>query len=412
MANRDRIVLLCDKMIEYSVYMLAVCIPFSKTLVEIGFTVGLFFWLLKNIIVNKFRIMAYFPQAPINKYILLFIISSIVSTLFSDYLWTSLRAFFSKTLEYVFVYFIVCEAVRSRQKLKRFLVILTLSFILVIANSTWQYFYGWDFIRHQPTTKELVRGSFSAPNSLAAWMIAVSPIVVCYQFLQEKKIFCTTAILSYLFFTAILLSTHSRTAWMGAVFSLILFFPYMIGALKEAGFRINPAVLVFLTIAVILATAYILSYPAHKNIMRIIRFEAASIKIRASLWKQAVQMIKDAPLIGHGINTYTKIIHRYMTFSKGAYYPHNSYLHMIIETGLIGFLAFCAIVVSWYRQLIKAMYKKKDILLVGIGIGVTSFLMHSFFDNDLYSLSLAVLFWMTLGLGVAAGRADAATDAA
>ena len=44
--------------------------------------------------------------------------------------------------------------------------------------------------------------------------------------------------------------------------------------------------------------------------------------------------------------------------------------------------------------------KYGNILLLGVMAGVLAFLVQSFFDTNLYSLQLVVLFWFMLGLGV------------
>ena len=47
---------------------------------------------------------------------------------------------------------------------------------------------------------------------------------------------------------------------------------------------------------------------------------------------------------------------------------------------------------------IKKFFVSQDFLLLGLLAGVVGFLVHSFFEVNLYSLQLAVLFWVWVGL--------------
>ena len=112
-------------------------------------------------------------------------------------------------------------------------------------------------------------------------------------------------------------------------------------------------------------------------------------------------IIKDYPILGTGPNTYLSVVPQYKIADKNyLYYPHNSFLHMAAEVGLLGLWAFLWVMWRFFRQGIKISKKQGNILLLGLMAGVLAFLIHSFFDTNLYSLQLVVLFWFVLGLGV------------
>ncbi|MEK7254556.1 MAG: hypothetical protein AAB316_07420 [Bacteroidota bacterium] len=64
---------------------------------------------------------------------------------------------------------------------------------------------------------------------------------------------------------------------------------------------------------------------------------------------------------------------------------------------LLSFLGFIAFL---FIDAIKTFNKKENYLLVGVLSGIFAFLVHSFFDTGLYSLSLEVLFWFMAGYGL------------
>lgn len=63
---------------------------------------------------------------------------------------------------------------------------------------------------------------------------------------------------------------------------------------------------------------------------------------RIQIWSDSLPMILDAPLFGHGLNTYQWTNFRYRTIWDTSYpqHAHNEYLETTVETGLVG-AAFC-----------------------------------------------------------------------
>jgi O-antigen ligase len=87
-------------------------------------------------------------------------------------------------------------------------------------------------------------------------------------------------------------------------------------------------------------------------------------------------------------------------------YSHNCYLQIWAETGIFSLVSFMAFVVSFVCLGIKKFIVSRDFLLLGLLAGAVGFLVHSFFDTNLYSLRLATLFWIWVGLIVARLRLE------
>jgi len=101
--------------------------------------------------------------------------------------------------------------------------------------------------------------------------------------------------------------------------------------------------------------------------------------------------------LGTGFNTYSKVGPTYAR-AGGGYYPHNSYLHMAAEIGLIGLACFLWILINLYKSGLRALKKTNDFLLLGLLASITAFLTQSFFDVNFYALQMATLFWFIFGL--------------
>jgi O-antigen ligase len=113
--------------------------------------------------------------------------------------------------------------------------------------------------------------------------------------------------------------------------------------------------------------------------------------IRSKLLSEPFKIIKDYPLFGCGLNTYSKVVKDYKNFEFGEQYPHNSFLQKTAETGLLGLFAFLLVLFSFFN----------NTLVLGLLSGISAFLLHGFFESNLYALQLVVLFWFMLGLTMA-----------
>ena len=119
-------------------------------------------------------------------------------------------------------------------------------------------------------------------------------------------------------------------------------------------------------------------------------------------FKTAFKMFKDKPIFGHGLKMYR---HKCDNYSSSAYgcssHPHNTYIQLLAETGLIGFLfvfiTFLLIVKKIYFYSINSNKKKyveiSSILLIGIFINLWPFIPTGSFSNNWISF----LYYLPIG---------------
>ena len=81
--------------------------------------------------------------------------------------------------------------------------------------------------------------------------------------------------------------------------------------------------------------------------------------IRQAVWRQTIQMIVDHPMVGIGLGSYDDVAHSqygppaYPIFFHKGWHAHNSFLHVLAETGIVGFLAGCYLGVTLVRFLLR-----------------------------------------------------------
>ena len=68
-------------------------------------------------------------------------------------------------------------------------------------------------------------------------------------------------------------------------------------------------------------------------------------------YETAIKMFKDKPLIGHGPKTFFRKIcnqEQYYVLYGCSTHPHNTYLQLLSETGLIGFIPIFSFLFTFY----------------------------------------------------------------
>jgi len=127
-------------------------------------------------------------------------------------------------------------------------------------------------------------------------------------------------------------------------------------------------------------------------------------------------MLKDTVIIGHGPDTYALEFPQHDYVGKLNSFrshrmivdkPHNMYLQIGINTGLITLLALLAMYLMYFIDSMK-IYFKRDIntfleyIGIGIFVGVMSYLVAGIFNDQI--VSVAPLFYSMVGVGLSVNR--------
>jgi len=420
-----------DVAIRFFLSILIIMLPFSKASVGICIAFMLMWWLLKRIFVltknlagerkaqdsklivllRTFKPETSILNGPIGLFIFVAILSAIGSLYFSDFL----RAFFGKILRSIILYFIIIESVKQRKHIFILVCLFFLSAVVVSFDGFIQYFFaGVDIFFLRQMDKGAASASFNHPNSLGAYLIF--PLLLVTAMLKDKfralvskyqvtrnKFQAAGFLFLFCLFGFAMILTKSRGAWFGALSGILM--------LILITYR---RVFIWLVIGTVLVLTLIFLI-APKTTLRNFRLEPILVQDsyfgRMGVWMDTVDMIKDRPVFGHGINTYMKEFQKYRQMPwQYPTYAHNCYLQIAAEMGLFGLMVFLWIVGKFFRRTIMS-YKEglgeiDSNLLLGIMAGLFAFLVHSFFDTNLYSLQLNTLFWYMMGLAVAVMRLE------
>jgi len=438
MITREQFISWCDKAMAFSFYALIYFLPISIALSETftGIALGLFLFkrsaifygCLKEGAANGVtaslwnKIDLFFKSFKpvdncLNWPIAFLLFFSLISVFVSPFRLLSISGFFGKVLQSAFLYFTFIECMCSKKRLKIFLSVFLFSCTLICINGIYQSFMGHGFIFGHIYDGRM-SSSFRAANDFAAYLVVVVPVLFCLVFLISfKKQDVQKGVDEFTFFSSPLVKifcivlfvvafgclglTYSRGAWVGFILSLAIF----------SG--INRRAFLFFTLIIIIFLS--IFYPRLTKERNPINDKLSFLyeNNRLNYWKRASDIIKDYPLFGCGLNTYALVVEGYSVGWGG--YPHNSYLQMAAETGLVGIAAFLWILFVLFRDSLRALRRMKiqnnKMLFVGFLMGLLGFLIHSFFDTNFYSVQLGSLMWIVMGVIIALQKIEQTPEA-
>jgi O-antigen ligase len=132
---------------------------------------------------------------------------------------------------------------------------------------------------------------------------------------------------------------------------------------------------------------------------------------RAHFWAGTIEIIKDHPVIGTGLGSFSAVYPRYDT-SNGAYrleQAHNDYLQILSDAGVIGAALGIVFVFFLFRTALRRMQshdKFRRGVALGALAGCAGALVHSFFDFTLHTTANALMFLTLAALATLNGRVE------
>lgn len=393
---RDSAISICDKIILFSIYTIAYFLPISKAIIEVLSTLAIICFIVKKILEHKF-----ISKNNINYAIFVYLLISLLSIFISSNFKISARTFIGKILQDTLFFFVISDTLNSKSRIKNTVYILLMSSLLLGIDGVYQYFTHKDFIRHRKFFEiPRIHATFPSANDYGCYLATVIPFTLACFFdkLSFKKSFrfLFSGLLILLF--VCLMLTVSRGAWFA-----------FIGAILFMSIWIRSLGVFFLILGIVVILANQFYYPILKvRVTNLFIFEDHSSLDRMRIWEAAWKMFMTRPIVGLGLGTFMFNFSRFVVkdYLYTAPYAHNCYLQIASELGIIGLVSFLSILVLFFSHGIEIIsYERKTsswyILLASLA-SLLGYSLQMTVDTIFYSLDLGILFWIILGLGVAA----------
>jgi hypothetical protein len=135
---------------------------------------------------------------------------------------------------------------------------------------------------------------------------------------------------------------------------------------------------------------------------------------RGYIWSRSLPMLKETIIFGNGPDTYSIYFpqHDYVGKRKffGDFYfvidkPHNMYLQIGINTGVVSLISFVIMLIMYIRSCFKIYFKAHNNLNIYFVTGIASFVgVISYATSGLFNdsvVSVSPVFWLLFGIGLA-----------
>ncbi|EKD90507.1 MAG: O-antigen polymerase family [uncultured bacterium] len=347
-----------------------------------------------------------------DRLILLFLFASFISIFFSPDFIGGIGIFRAYFLEPILFYYAL---VYETRKVGYGFVInsLVVSGLILSLIAIIQKFSGLLVFAPHELEQGRVSGVYNSANSLALYLGPIS-ILSLSIFLKLKNNFKFLYLGLFLLNVLILLWTRSRgglAAEAGAVLIMVYGILSVSSDFKIKFVKIRTEVFrrlwVFIPILFILFTTFFYTqiyqiYSTYPQYIAAHEVKGDTLHIRYLIWKSTIEMLKDSPLFGAGLDGFKSAyeqIYKPSIFPEQFQYPHNLILTFWVETGILGLIAFLLLIYKVYFLLMKNIFKTKDpylgIALIAI---MTYWMIHGLVDVPYFKNDLSLEFWVVLAL--------------
>lgn len=280
----------------------------------------------------------------------IFLLSQTISTVFSIDRYTSVFGYYGRFhggLLSMFVFAILYwgfVALIDHRKTAKFMWATLISGVCVAIYGVAQHF-GIDATVWTQDVQSRVFSTLGQPNWLAAWLVALIPLVWAKDLHAKDGGPRWLASTVYAIFFLTLLYTQSRSGLLGFIAAFAVFWGYQS---VKLGRRINRQAVVALIIPVLLWFAVGVPRLSSQHLVNDSTDPASTIETRKLVWAGAIKTWQTHPLVGTGPETFAytypgvrPAAHNLLTEWDYVYNKaHNEYLNFLANTGLIGLLGY------------------------------------------------------------------------
>lgn len=411
-----------EKIIHFSLfaYLFLLIFPHVTTLREIVFWSAVLFWL----ILRSKRREPFVPLNPITVSLSLFMAIALIASIAGIEPLENIRRFKGELLKQFLLFLIAATEYSSIEKIKKLFIPLVTAFALytifvIIESFEWGFPYYWD---------QTLRHHFIWLDGYSKMCITLLPLTLGYFLLITTNLRFLLLILMLLEFA--IMATYRDVTVFGGIISVIL-----LGALFARPQNQRLWIRAFIIIVILISTTFLYT---HKDNPAIIEYKTklyllthpleefkkpGGFSNRVPMWKAAIEVIKDRPLIGYGwgMKKYPRILDEKKYLNKwktekpelynlyinhkDAIPPHNIFLEIALQSGLFGLISFFAFIGIYLIYLIKASIKynsdiDRNFFIIIVGGILSSFIVVNLFSDALGGISQKVLF-VVLGAGAA-----------
>lgn len=424
---------------------------FNKVIPTYLFTVlivGL--WLSKMVVKREIIFRRTILDIPL----LVFLLSQVLSTLTSIDTRSSMLGYYSRfhgglasSITYSLLYWAYVANMNRNKTMKTFYIIFSSAFLVSLYGILQHFGVDKDIWVQDVQTR--IFSSLGQPNWLAAWLVGLIPITWALTLksgIRNKKFLLYTS-LSALFFLT-LLYTKSRSGLLGFAIAAVVFWPSVFMFIKKRKASLTTTLIKFLILnSLFIILVLIVGSPWTPSISKFVNKSknlqpsnlqpdaqkpqgptlavggSESGEIRKIVWTGAVDVWKNYPILGSGLETFAFAYYNFRPLehnlvSEWDYLynkAHNEYLNIAATTGTLGLLSYFILVVAIVFQILKELritnYELRNkghnsyfLIPASLLAGFASILVTNFFGFSVVPVGLQFFLYPAMAITLAQHR--------
>ncbi len=362
------------------------------------------------------------PSSPLP--LLIFFVLAVIYT-FKSIDYAVSRDFLLHVASYTAIFFLIAQ-ISSPREARRIALAVVILGVLTSLHGLYQYFWGFEsliikikegeFSRIYPFIEEVIGrleggrvfATFLLPSHFAAFLGMSIPLSLAFTILVRKGwVKCLFGMALGLQGFALYL-TKSFSGWVSLILACGCFACIYLGYVKRVRTRYLVYSLGGLVLLLVLIFAG-LSLKRPDNPFAPIKNNP--LVLRVLNWGTTIEMVKDEPLIGKGLNTFGLIYPSYQRPGVNiVHHSHHTYLQLGVEMGVIGTIVFLWFACWWLWRTLLVLKETKDreltVWVSSLMVAGLAFFLHHAFDFEFYLPSVTLPGFAVLALGVGTKAED------
>jgi O-antigen ligase len=332
-----------------------------------------------------------FRKTPLNQPIAAYILVCFVATLWGkitgDVKGFAGFFFVLKYFEYMIVFFMVVNFVKTPDQAKRLLFCLFLTCFIVSI-------YGLIQIPGGGRVSAPFEGEIGEPNTFGGYLVLMGAVAVALMdHLKDMRVRLGLAVLLVILLLS-LLYTQSRASYLALIPAYMV-----VSLLSRRRFYLIAGVIIALALSPLILPhvakeriAETFTQPVQKGQIQFGKLRLdTSASARIYSWREGFSDWRDRPILGHGVTGYEFM---------DAQYPR-----ILVETGIVGMLAFTWLIYALFHVGLSTWRNQRDDLLRGLSVGLIAgllgLLVHAIGANTFIIVRIMEPFWFLTGIVIA-----------
>ncbi|MBC8486002.1 MAG: O-antigen ligase family protein [Bacteroidetes bacterium] len=398
---------------EIPIFAITLYVPFSKIIIgnlatAVNFTNVLIFMVLFSwFISHESREERFLVRTPLNFPLFLFALLGIISLVQGSYQMVDIEGgslIFSFWRWYVpmFLYIVVVNNIRDRESIKKVFVIIMFTAVVVALITIREHANLGDVSSWSKARIGSIAGN---PNSLGVFFVNYGPLLLGIFIYNAHKIRSWTYMVFFLFCARGAHVTYSRGTWLaygvGTIFIIFITRSkkLVIPGIILIGFIIiNPSILPESITARFGSTFTHEQTYLEQSVEETVEKSASD---RIIIWRGALKMIRQNPVLGFGFGVFPYYIMDYSEIEEERD-EHNTYLRIAAEMGVPALLVFLSLLTIIFFTTLWVFRYSKDNFFKGCSVGflggIVGLAVACMFGSRMNSLEIVGQFWIIAAL--------------